>query len=58
MGDTCDSKLRNMTMVSRRFGHVEFDDSTLLDMALTTGAGKRYLNVQHSNKGGMSVFDV
>ena len=49
---------RCMIALSRRFGHVEFDDSTLLDMALTTGAGKRYLNVQHSNKGGMSVFDV
>jgi hypothetical protein len=38
-------------------GHVQFEGKLLGDMVLTTGAGRRYLYVQHSDKE-VSIVDV
>ena len=43
---------------ARVVGHIPFDGTTLVDMALTTGANRQYLYVQHASDGGVSIADV
>jgi hypothetical protein len=43
---------------ARVVGHFSFDGKALVDMALTTGADRHYLYVQHANDEGVSIVDV
>ena len=43
--------------VAKVIGRVQFEGKALVDMVLTTGAGRRYLYVQHSDKE-VSILDV
>ena len=39
-------------------GHVSFGERRLVDLALTTAVGRRYLYVQHSQDEGVSIVEV
>jgi len=43
---------------ARLVGHLRFESKILVDMVLTTGGGRRYLYVLHSQDEGVSIIDV
>ena len=43
---------------SKLIGQYQFEGEALVDMALTTGSGRRYLYVQHAQDEGVSLLDV